>query len=222
MLGNNKVQIIFILGPSGVGKSTIGPLVSEALDFLYIEVDRYPDGDGIDLENIRTQWNVFCNKCNASPLAKSLRKKALMAGRKGVVLTFPSLFFEPDSFKRLEKENINVFILSGSSTECLGSFLRRERKTGRNLTIEHWLMHNNLIFSKMFLPEYEQFRISAFKSGRHRGKKAIANEFRNRFYENMQKKVYFTDWLSGCIKEYSNKIRYKGKLIFLTEGRKNY
>ena len=43
---------------TGVGKSTLGQWVGEHLGFLWIEIDRWPEGDGIDLADLRTEWGI--------------------------------------------------------------------------------------------------------------------------------------------------------------------
>src|SRR4030095_16670702 len=87
-------SLIFILGPSGAGKSTIGQWLAEALDLLHIEVDRWPDGDGIDLTGIRTEWDLYING-STSPLISTLRSRVRKAAQSGAVLTFPGGFIPP-------------------------------------------------------------------------------------------------------------------------------
>jgi adenylate kinase family enzyme len=86
--------LIFILGPSGAGKSTIGQWLAEDLYLLHIEVDRWPDGDGIDLAGIRTEWNLYING-STSPLVSVLSSRVLQAAKSGAVLTFPGTLVLP-------------------------------------------------------------------------------------------------------------------------------
>ena len=62
------VPLLFLFGPSGSGKSTLAAYVREDLCFLHLEIDRFPDGDGIDLEELRPVWNVYWNELNAESL----------------------------------------------------------------------------------------------------------------------------------------------------------
>ena len=68
----DNLPILFLLGPSGVGKSTLGQWVAEDLDFLWIEIDRWPEGDGIDLADLRAEWHAVWNASHADTIS-SLR-----------------------------------------------------------------------------------------------------------------------------------------------------
>jgi hypothetical protein len=41
--------ILFLLGPSESKKTQLASWVAEDLGFVHIEIDRWPEGDGIDL-----------------------------------------------------------------------------------------------------------------------------------------------------------------------------
>lgn len=62
---NDGVPILFLLGSSGAGKSRLGQWIAEDLDFFWIEIDRWPDGDGIDLTDLRAEWDALWNTCEA-------------------------------------------------------------------------------------------------------------------------------------------------------------
>src|SRR5437867_13413303 len=79
-----------MLGPSGSGKSTLARWIKEDFDFEHIEVDRWPGGDGIDLEGLRTVWNCFWTGADAHPLAAAVNARVHAAGLRGATLSFPS------------------------------------------------------------------------------------------------------------------------------------
>ena len=104
---NDSVPILFLLGPSGVGKTQLGQWVSEDLNLLWIELDRWPEGDGIDLANLRTEWDALWNTCQAQAIATTLRARVLSAGAHGAVVTFPSLVvFSASQLVALEQAGI--------------------------------------------------------------------------------------------------------------------
>ena len=130
----DNLPILFLLGPSGVGKSTLGQWVAEDLDFLWIEIDRWPDGDGIDLADLRAEWHALWNASHADNIATTLRARALAKGTRGVVLTFPSLVvFSAQQLAVLEQAGIRVLVLYGTEKDCLAALLKREQESGRNL-----------------------------------------------------------------------------------------
>ena len=64
------LPIIFILGPSGVGKSKVSSLIEADLQFLHIDFDR-PNG----FKEFQEQWDSFRKKHNLGPLVSALRNR---------------------------------------------------------------------------------------------------------------------------------------------------
>src|SRR5262249_32808173 len=48
--------VVFLLGPSGVGKTTLGDALHEKLGMHHILFDGHPEGDGVDVAKLRTEW----------------------------------------------------------------------------------------------------------------------------------------------------------------------
>jgi hypothetical protein len=73
---------LFVLGPSGVGKSSLGHWLERDLALLHLEHDIYPEpGNGIDALGLRAEWNAFHDRGDASALVKVLESKAWSAGK---------------------------------------------------------------------------------------------------------------------------------------------
>ena len=53
-----RITVWLILGPSGAGKSGFGRWLATEQNWLQLEIDRFPEGDGIDLNNLRAEWNA--------------------------------------------------------------------------------------------------------------------------------------------------------------------
>src|SRR5207248_3072918 len=70
------INIIFVLGPSGVGKSDLSKALAEKLDYEFYEIDQWPKVDGIDAHGLRDEWDEFCRSANAERLADLLRGRA--------------------------------------------------------------------------------------------------------------------------------------------------
>jgi hypothetical protein len=173
--------ILFLLGPSGVGKSTLAEWIRDDLTFLHIEIDRFPDGDGVDLEGLRTEWEAFWSRCDARPIAAAINDRARASGRSGAVLSFPSLVvLSPQHIQAAQHSGIRIIVLYGSGAECLESFLRREEQSGRRLTGEHWVQNNALSYARFSLPDYAACRVGVFAEGRFRDRGSLVAEMRQR------------------------------------------
>lgn len=72
---------LFILGPSGVGKTKLGIQLALGHEFLHIEIDKFPDGDGIDLEHLRLKWDQYFKRLKARPIADELSRRAKARGK---------------------------------------------------------------------------------------------------------------------------------------------
>lgn len=177
----DRARILFLLGPSGCGKSSLGTWVAEDLAFLHLEIDQWPNGDGIDLASLRPQWDRFLEQGLAGPLAEELRLRAAGGGRAGTVLTFPGRLVLP--VPRVEVAmavGIVVVVLYGTGAECLDAFLAREAATGRGLGIDHWVANNHDIYADFSRPDFAWWRVAAFDNGRHRSRADLVDEIRRR------------------------------------------
>lgn len=185
MVSPDQLPLFFITGPSGAGKSQSGVWLAEDLNFLHIEVDRWPEGDGIDLANLRIEWDTFLSSGNAEFLANKLCRIIKEGGKAGAVLTFSSLIvFQPHLIAQLASKGIAVVILYGSGAECLNAFLDRENKTGRRLPAEHWIVNNQNTYAEFSRPEYSQFRLPVFENGDRRSRAAIMDDIKTRSVSN--------------------------------------
>jgi hypothetical protein len=168
-----NTPILFVLGPSGAGKTTLGQWLAEDLHFLRIEIDQWP-ADGIDRANLRPEWNEFWDRCQAGAIASTLRARVLNDGARGAVLTFPSrVVFSVQQLAVLEQAGIRVLVLYGSEDDCLAAFLRREKESGRNLTEEHWRRNSCDTHKLLADSSYAPYRVTVFQAGRFRDRAAL-------------------------------------------------
>jgi adenylate kinase family enzyme len=172
--------IVFLLGPSGSGKSTLGKYIATDLNFLHLEIDRYPH-DGIDLEELREAWNAFIVRGSSDLLAQTVRDRADAQGKAGAVLTFPSrLVLSAGLITAAELSGITTIILYGSGADCLESFLAREEATGRNLGAGHWILNNAGEYAQVSKPEYKRYREITFTTDGRRPRTDLIDAVRRR------------------------------------------
>lgn len=151
-----------ILGPSGVGKTCFGKWLAMELNWLHVEIDRYPDGDGIDLSNLRSEWNAFYHETNAAALSQTLRRR-LQQDRMNIVLTFPgNLVLSPEHITAASQVGLRTIYLYGSEVNCLTNFLEREKRTGRNYGRDHWFMNNSGLYMQISSPDFAPYKIDVF------------------------------------------------------------
>src|SRR5262245_60769678 len=112
-------RIVLLFGPSGAGKTTLSKCAAKQFSFRHIEIDRYPDGDGIDLEGLRTEWECFLRN-DSRPFVEAIKSRIIAGGFRGAVLSFPSLMVPTN--KQLEaakKAGICSIVLYGTKAECM-------------------------------------------------------------------------------------------------------
>ncbi len=178
--------LIFIFGPSGVGKSTLGNWLAEDLGFLHLEVDCHPQ-DGIDLAGIRNEWEEFCSKLDGQPLCRLLRERIRSAELRAMVVSFPStVCFNKVFMEVLRNNKVTPLILLGSKQNCIDSFLRREASTGRGLDIEHWLRYNSN-YDNFASDDLSEFRLWTFENHRRIS--------RNKLIAEVRKRMGYKSWL---------------------------
>ena len=180
-LDQKQLPLIFVLGPSGAGKSQLGIWLADDLHLLHMEIDRWPKGDGIDLEGIRAEWNAYYLGGSITPLASLLRSRAAKADRAGTVLTFPGgLVLPPELIEASRVEGIITIILYGSEAECLNAFLAREKGNVRGLDKNFWIQQNSSTYAQFNYPAYAPYRLNAFQHGRRLERAAIVEAVKKR------------------------------------------
>jgi shikimate kinase len=173
----DESPIVFLIGPSGSGKSTVAQWVQEDLGYLHIEVDRWPEGDGIDLEGIRVQWDNFMERNLLSDLAREIRRRTVRARKRGAILSFTSgVVFSKAHIEKAQHHGISIIVLYGTGADCLEAFLRREAERKSSLGVEHWVTNNAVYYAWFSAPYYARHRIMAFEYGKARDRKVIVEE----------------------------------------------
>ncbi len=173
------MKILFLAGPSGSGKSYFASRYLAGRGWLHLEIDRHDQGDGIDLENLRSQWGDFWMRHDPSPLREELRRRA--AGAPDMVLSFASsVVFSADHLHAATGQ-FCVTYLYGHPQFCLQAFLNRERSMPRELAISHWDKYNRETFGELSLSKNQPLLIEVFREdGSRRDPKEIYADITSR------------------------------------------
>jgi hypothetical protein len=147
-------------------------------NWLHLEVDQYPDGDGIDFHNLRAEWAEFYERGNPKVLGEAVQQRLGANSKTGGVLTFPGkLVLSKDQMIAAAQEGMRTIYLYGSAAHCITAFLDRERQTGRNLDLKHWLDNNRDSYMRMSEPALDPYRIHVFTHmGVHRPHAGVFQE----------------------------------------------
>jgi len=178
-----RCPIVFLLGPSGAGKSTLAQWLAEDAGLLHLEIDRFPGGDGIELEGLRDEWNMLYSGGSANPLVATIRSRVTGARAAGAVLSFPSLLVLPAGrLNQLSAAGVTSLVLYGSAAACLDSFLEQEVKLKRAGVepIEHWFANNQGPYFQFSRPEFAPFRLAVFRNGERVPRSELVEEVRKR------------------------------------------
>jgi hypothetical protein len=153
----------FLLGPSGVGKTTFGDWLQENLQYLHVAVDRGDKPNGLIAEGLTESWRKLLQG-DPAPFARELHERA--KGKKGCVLTFYSVdIFAPDEIDRLAEHNIAVWYLYGPKEFCIEAYVGRENRPDRDRAF--WCQ-NNRTYQRMGGPGLSSYRADIIKSSGER------------------------------------------------------
>jgi hypothetical protein len=169
--------ILFVLGPSGVGKSQLGTWIAEDLKYLHLEIDYYPDGDGIGIAGLRSVWDDYYARRQVRDFAAAVQRK--IVNREGAVLTFPrNLVLSQEHIVEGQAFGITTVILSGPKADSLDAFLKREQQLDRGLDKAHWERYNEDTYPLFGIPELAPYRENAFISHARRGRESLVEAVR--------------------------------------------
>jgi len=167
-------RVLFILGPSGVGKSSFGGYLESQHSWLHLEADP-ASGGGIEFLELRTEWDAFFRYKQISPLESKLRKRTREIGAAGCVITFSgSVVLDKHQISLAQNASIELACLYGAEEFCLRAFNKRERESGRRLAQSHWLKYSPPIFEWMEQSFAKDLRINVFdEAGNRRSAREI-------------------------------------------------
>jgi hypothetical protein len=160
-------KMLFLGGPSGSGKSTFARKHLVSRGWRHIEIDRYPEGDGIDIENLRAVWEAFLHGYQPAPLHDELLRRS--TDGRYLVLTFPSDLVFGSRHIEVSRGRFFFAYLYGHPVVCLREFSTREHATGRGLDCHHWDRYAPRTFGALSLSSNHDLLIEAFMPDGTRG-----------------------------------------------------
>jgi adenylate kinase family enzyme len=176
---NVPEPILLILGPSGSGKTTLAEYLATDHGMLHINFDQ--PGDGVDVEGLRQEWNTFLIDRNPELLAAAIRGRIRASGSQGALITCPSGIYlcKPPNARLVELPQeylsemklagIDTIVLFGARDDCVASFLRREKETGRLIgDAAWWDTQNGWWYDRFSRFDFEKHVIQAFDDATHR------------------------------------------------------
>lgn len=180
-MGQVSNPIVFLLGPSGAGKTTLAGWIAEDMGFSHIEIDRFPEGDGIDLAGLRPEWDTFCNVGDSVALAAAIRSRVEQVRAAGAVLSFPSTLVLPiPLMDAAAVTGIRSLILFGPEDRCLASLLTRPDTLSRRLDRCHGRVNNLRSHAVWASSDFGPYRMEAFEGPAHRTRQDLVAEVRLR------------------------------------------
>jgi len=182
-MARDKGPIVFLLGPSGVGKSTLGQWLAEDSALLSLEIDRFPRGDGIDAEGLRKEWDSFFSGGSPAPLVAAIRSRVAEAKAAGAVLSFPSrLVLNASRLHELRDLGVTSLVLYGTAAACLNAFLEQEKMLKRVAgdLVEFWFSQNRHSYFEFSRPEFAPFRVVAFQKDKRVSRADLVAEVQQR------------------------------------------
>jgi hypothetical protein len=181
--------VMFLLGPSGVGKTTLGYALQQELGMLHLLLDGHPEGNGIDVEKLRSEWDTLLNTRNPRPLADEVRGRIESSGHSGVVISCPSGIMpaeegqgKPWHFPRallaaMAAIGVRCAVLTGPLDACMAAAINRE---GTGVTVESWCL-NNPDWPGFQPSRFPECVLEAFRDGKRRPVGELVQEFRHQF-----------------------------------------
>jgi hypothetical protein len=165
----------FVLGPSGVGKTTFGDWLQANRQYDHLAVDRGDEQNGLIAEGLVDPWNRL-TQGDAAPFGEALQERADAEGKKGCVLTFYSVdFFPLDWIVYLAGHDIAVRYLYGDKEKCIEAYLDREKREGHPKTREFWSTNNEENYGKIGAADLSPYRANIIDpSGKRLSEEEIA------------------------------------------------
>jgi hypothetical protein len=153
-------QIIFLLGPSGVGKSHVTTLLMKQIPFLFMDIDIHHPFSHYGLRN---EWNTFATKLDPLPLAAALRARIKAADATRALLSFPSRrVLTRKHIDAAAAVGIHSVLLWGPIHLCKKAAL--QRNDGRVTSDTRYDDANKFAFETYRSPEFDPIRIEMFRA----------------------------------------------------------
>jgi hypothetical protein len=175
----NEPRLLFLVGPSGVGKSTVAERVCSELHLYHLDADRDP----LKAHGIRDEWQEFWTGENPGPIADALHAIASREGRAGVLLSLPAnkkRVLHPGHVDAARRAGIKVVVLWGSKEFCKEARRIRDVQDGIPWNESRYDTRNRRTFEVYTGPAYDGLRVDVFEEdGSRRPREAVVAAVRS-------------------------------------------
>lgn len=154
--------IIFVFGPSGVGKSYLSEGLKQDYSLLHINIDR--KGRGFAKAGFPPEWDRDVARVDFALLATRVRGR-LRDQHQGAVLSFPTTYrFRREQLGVASTHGVGVVILWGALEHCWDVRRKRQKKNkGTRPSHTDYLRKNGPTFEMYKGAEYDEFKVEAFQ-----------------------------------------------------------
>lgn len=160
--------ILFVLGPSGVGKSEISKAFQKAYSFLHVDIDQDRDSKhGFELNNLPAQWDMDITLIDFMQLAKEIQRRVTQQSCAGAVLSVPTTHvFSSQQLEMASCAGLSPVVLWGTKEQCVQARKVRSKKNRKRFNekdVERYQRKNKRTFETYSRSEYDQYRIVVFR-----------------------------------------------------------
>jgi hypothetical protein len=181
--------ILFILGPSGAGKTTLADYLASQHRVLHINFDQ--PGNGVDIEGLRKEWNALLDDRNPISLVDAIRNRIRAGDWRGASVTCPSgivpsgnpgasgCLLSKEYLQEMKSLGLHCIVVYGTRDECLAAFLARDPDKDER----YWRANNPHWHTNSAKKDFGELILRAFSEGRRRSLPDIFKEIQHRFKE---------------------------------------
>jgi len=153
--------VLFVLGPSGVGKSCVSKGLEEDYLFLHLDIDQ---NRGFEVNDFPAEWDEDISRINFAQLATSVHRRVAVEHRAGAVLSFPTIHvFSPQQLKAASRVGISTVVLWGTEERCIDARRVRAKKNRVKFDLVRYQRKNRESFETYAQSEYAHLRLEAFR-----------------------------------------------------------
>jgi len=170
-----ELPIVFLLGPSGVGKDYVVTLLTKQSPFLFMDFDiHHPFGHYA----LRKEWSRFATEFDPKPFAASLRASNKDANATGLLVSFGSrCVLTRKHLDAAAAVDIQAVLLWGPKEFCRKAAIGRN--DGRVTTDSKYDEANKIAFETYSSVEFDPIRVEVFRAdGSHRPDEELFNDIR--------------------------------------------
>jgi len=154
--------IIFIFGPSGVGKSYLSKMLQKKM-FLYVHIDTDSENKSFAANGFPSEWDEDYHKVDPTHLVGILLAR-LHNEHAGAIISFPTVHvFTHEKLVAAARIGVTPLVLWGKHEDCVRAAQDRIKKKGLKFNSCRYERLNEPAFRAYVCPEYDAFRIEVFQ-----------------------------------------------------------